>query len=373
MDSQAMATGLMDTEAMVQDLRTLVECESPSGDVAATRRCAEVVAELGQRWLGAAPRVVRTGERVALLWSWEGPRRRLVLGHLDTVWPMGTLARWPFTHDADRASGPGCFDMKAGIVQAMHAIASLEDPSGMQLLLTSDEEVGAPDSRPLIEQVAREVDEVFVPEASAAGALKVERKGVSLYAVHVTGRAAHAGLEPELGVNASIELAHQVLAIAALQDASVGTTVTPTVLSAGTTTNTVPAAGQIRVDVRARTEAEQDRVDAAVRALVPVLDGAALSIEGGKNRPPLERRRSERLLARAVQAYRDLGYGELAGVAVGGASDGNFTAGLGIPTLDGLGAVGDGAHAEGEWVSVPDMSRRAALLAALVRPDDPAR
>ncbi|QFG68452.1 M20 family metallopeptidase [Ornithinimicrobium pratense] len=363
----------METAVMVQDLRTLVECESPSGDVAATTRCAEVVAELGERWLGAPPQVLRTGERVALLWSWEGPQRRLVLGHLDTVWPMGTLARWPFTHDAQRASGPGCFDMKAGIVQAMHAIASLEDPSGLALLLTSDEEIGAPDSRSLIEQVAQGMSAVYVPEASAAGALKVERKGVSLYAVQVAGRAAHAGLEPELGVNASIELAHQVLAVAGLQDLSAGTTVTPTVLSAGTTTNTVPAAGQIRVDVRARTEAEQDRVDAAMRALRPVLDGASLTIEGGKNRPPLERRRSEALLARAVHAYRELGFGELGAVAVGGASDGNFTAGLGIATLDGLGAVGDGAHAEGEWVSVPDLPRRARLLAALVRPDEAAR
>lgn len=363
----------MDTDVMVQDLRTLVECESPSGDVAATTNCAKAVAELGERWLGAAPQVLRTGERVALLWSWAGPQRRLVLGHLDTVWPMGTLARWPFTHDAERASGPGCFDMKAGIVQAMHAIASLENPSGVQLLLTSDEEIGAPDSRPLIEQVARDASAVYVPEPSAAAALKVERKGVSLYAVQVTGRAAHAGLEPELGVNASIELAHQVLAVAGLQDVAAGTTVTPTVLSAGTTTNTVPAAGQIRVDVRARSEAEQDRVDAAIQALAPVLEGASLRIEGGKNRPPLERHRSEALLARAVQAYRELGYGELGAVAVGGASDGNFTAGLGIPTLDGLGAVGDGAHAEGEWVSVPDLARRARLLATLVRPDEPAR
>ena len=362
---------LMTIPAMVEDLRTLVESESPSDDVRATARCAEVVADLGRRRMGRSPEVVSTGDRVALLWSWEGPSRRLVLGHLDTVWPLGTLARWPFAVEGDRATGPGCFDMKGGIVQAMHAIASLPDPSGLQLLLTSDEEIGAPDSRPLIEEVARGAEAVYVAEPSAAGALKVERKGVSLYSVEVAGRAAHAGLEPELGVNASVELAHQVLAIARLGDPHAGTTVTPTVMTAGTTTNTVPAAARVRVDVRARTEAEQDRVDAALHALRPVLEGAAVEVLGGKNRPPLERRRSEALLARAVGAYRALGYGELAAVAVGGASDGNFTAGLGVPTLDGLGPVGDGAHAEGEWVSVPDLVRRTELLAALVRPDQP--
>lgn len=362
-------TDLMTISSMVEDLRTLVESESPSDDVRATARCAEVVADMGRERMGHSPQVVSTGDRVALLWTWDGPSRRLVLGHLDTVWPLGTLARWPFAVEGDRATGPGCFDMKGGIVQAMHAIASLPDPSGLQLLLTSDEEIGAPDSRPLIEEVARVAEAVYVAEPSAAAALKVERKGVSLYSVEVAGRAAHAGLEPELGVNASVELAHQVLAISGLSDPAAGTTVTPTVISAGTTTNTVPAAARVRVDVRARTEVEQDRVDEALRSLRPVLNRATVEILGGKNRPPLERRRSHALFARAVEAYRVLGYGELAGVAVGGASDGNFTAGLGVPTLDGLGPVGDGAHAEGEWVSVPDLVRRAALLAALVRPD----
>lgn len=355
---------------LLEDLRTLVECESPSEDLAATTSCAKLVADLGTERMGREPEVLRTGERVALLWSWPGASRRLILGHLDTVWPMGTLARWPFQVEGERATGPGCFDMKAGIVQAMHAIASLPDPSGVQLLLTSDEEIGAPDSRGLIEEVAGGTQAVFVAEPSAQGALKIERKGVSLYSVEAVGRAAHAGLEPELGVNASVELAHQVLAIAALGDPELGTTVTPGVISAGTTTNTVPAGGRVSVDVRARTVEEQERVDAAMRALRPVLPGASVLVHGGPNRPPLERRRSADLLERAVQEFADLGFGGLQGVAVGGGSDGNFTAGLGIPTLDGLGPVGDGAHAEGEWVSVPDLPRRSALLAALVRRHD---
>lgn len=363
----------LDPAPLLEDLRTLVECESPSEDIAATTRCAELVAALGAERMGRAPEMLRTGERVALLWSWPGAPRRLVLGHLDTVWPLGTLARWPFQVEGERATGPGCFDMKAGIVQAMHAIASLPDPSGVQLLLTSDEEIGAPDSRALIEEVAGGTRAVYVAEPSARAALKIERKGVSLYSVEAVGRAAHAGLEPERGINATVELAHQVIAIAGLGDPQLGTTVTPAVISAGTTTNTVPAGGQVSVDVRARTVEEQDRVDAAMHGLRPVLPGAGLTIHGGPNRPPLERRRSADLLERAVQAYRELGFGDLQGVAVGGGSDGNFTAGLGIPTLDGLGPVGDGAHAEGEWVSVPDLPRRSALLAALVRQHDPAR
>ena len=226
--------------------------------------------------------------------------------------------------------------------------------------------------------MAWDADEAYVPEASAPGeqangALKIERKGVSLYSVVITGRAAHAGLEPERGVNASIELAYQVLALATLGDPALGTTVTPTVLASGTTTNTVPAGARIEVDVRVCTVAEQDRVDAAIRALRPHLDGAQVTIEGGPNRPPLERKRTARLFHRAQEAYAALGLGDLEGVAVGGASDGNFTAGVGTDTLDGIGAVGGGAHAEGEWVSVPDLWKRAALLASLVRPHDQQR
>jgi glutamate carboxypeptidase len=206
-----------------------------------------------------------------------------------------------------------------------------------------------------------------VLEASAdGGALKTERKGVSLYEVRVTGRAAHAGLEPERGVNATLELAHQALAVNALGDPRAGTTVTPTAAHAGTTTNTVPATGSFAVDVRARTLAEQNRVDRAIRALPPVLPGARVDIAGGLNRPPLEAVASAALFERAQGIAQRLGLSALTSAAVGGASDGNFTAGAGTPTLDGLGAVGGGAHAADEHVLVDELPGRTALLRALV-------
>ncbi|WP_211288230.1 M20/M25/M40 family metallo-hydrolase [Mumia flava] len=204
-------------------------------------------------------------------------------------------------------------------------------------------------------------------EASAdGGALKTERKGVSLYDVVIEGRAAHAGLEPEKGVSAAVEVAHQVLAVAGLGDAGLGTTVTPTVVQAGTTTNTVAARGRFAVDVRARTRAEQERVDAALRGLVPHLDGARIVVEGGINRPPLEAVMSEELFATASRLADRLGLPAPTSAGVGGASDGNFTAGVGVPTLDGLGAVGGGAHADHEHVLVDELPGRTALLGALV-------
>ena len=207
----------------------------------------------------------------------------------------------------------------------------------------------------------------LVLEASAdGGALKTARKGVSLYDVRVLGRAAHAGLEPELGVNATLELAHQALVVSALTEPALGTTVTPTVMRAGTTTNTVPAEGSFAVDVRVRTLAEQDRVDAALRSLRSVVPGASLEITGGPNRPPLDPAASAALFDRARALAGRLGLPDLVAVAVGGASDGNFTAGVGAPTLDGLGAVGGGAHADDEHVLVEALPGRTALLAALV-------
>ena len=205
---------------------------------------------------------------------------------------------------------------------------------------------------------------MLVTEGSAdGGALKTERKGTSMYEVTLHGRAAHAGLEPERGVNATIEGAYQVLAVSRLADPGAGTTVVPTVLSAGTTTNTVPAQGKFMVDVRVRNLAEQRRVDEAMRALEPVLDGAKVEVTGGPNRAPMELTASAALFELASE----LAGFELAQAAVGGASDGNFTAGVGVPTLDGLGAVGGGAHAESEHVLVSELVPRTELLAALVR------
>lgn len=354
------------TDEIVADTVALLEVESPSDDLTATARCAAVAAEIGARLLGRPPQRITDEGRTALLWP-PATGGVLLLGHVDTVWPLGTLDRWPVSQLDERLSGPGVFDMKAGVVQGLHALAALGAPAGAGMLLTTDEELGSPSSRVLIEQVAQACSAVLVLEASADGALKVGRKGVSLYRLEVQGRAAHAGLEPERGVNALLELAHQVQAIAGLGNAAAGTTVTPTVASAGTTTNTVPAHAEVRVDVRAATRMEQDRVDADMRALAPALSGARLALHGGPNRPPMEPAQARHLMDVALRVAAELGLSiPSEGVSVGGASDGNFTAGIGVPTLDGLGAVGDHAHAEGEYVRVDAMPERAALVAGLV-------
>jgi glutamate carboxypeptidase len=353
---------------LLADLERLVCQESPSHDLAAVAASAEVVAALGEQRLGSpAERIVLEG-RTHLRWRLgTGPRKVLLVGHHDTVWPIGTLQRLPWRVDAGVARGPGCFDMKAGLVQIFHALRALPSHDGVTVLITGDEEIGSPTSRALIEEEARAVDAAFVLEASAdGGALKTRRKGVSRYELTVEGRAAHAGLEPERGVNAGVELATQVLRIAGLDDPDLGTTVTPTALSAGTTSNTVPAAARLAIDVRVPTLGEQRRVDKALHALRPELAGASLRLDGGPNRPPLDAASSAALFELARGLHADLGYGELAERAVGGASDGNFTAGVGTPTLDGLGAVGGGAHADDEHVIIDQLVPRTDLLAALV-------
>ena len=358
----------MDLPLLLADLRELVECESPSADLAAVARSADVVARIGTARLGIAPEYVVSDGRTHLRWRLgDGPSRVLVLGHHDTVWPLGSLARHPWSIEGNVLRGPGCFDMKAGLAMAFHALAELDERAGITLLVTGDEEIGSPSSRELIEEEARSASAALVLEASAdGGALKTERKGVSLYDVRVLGRAAHAGLEPERGVNATLELAHQALVVAALSDRETGTTVTPTVARAGTTTNTVPAEGSFSVDVRVRSLAEQNRVDVAMRSLRCVVPGASLEIAGGPNRPPLEAAASAGLFSRADALAAELGLPGLVAAAVGGASDGNLTAGVGTPTLDGLGAVGGGAHADDEHVLVDALPGRTALLGALV-------
>ncbi|MGW4409564.1 M20 family metallopeptidase [Nonomuraea sp. NPDC004702] len=349
---------------MIEDLEELVLCESFSRDLAAVARSAEVVAAMGARHLGARPEFLVIDGVTHLRWSFGTPRV-LLLGHHDTVWPIGTLATHPWSVVDGVARGPGVFDMKAGLVQTFHALAGLGSLDGVTLLITGDEELGSITSAPLITDTARGLAAAFVMEASAdGGALKTSRKGTSMYTLRVRGKAAHAGLEPEKGANAGVELAHQILAIAALGAGD--TTVTPTVLRGGTTLNTVPAEATVGVDVRASTVAEQLRVDAAMRALAPVVPGTRLEVEGGPNRPPLEAAMSASLYALAQDLAGGLDVGPLTAAAVGGASDGNFTAGAGCPTLDGLGAVGGGAHADHEHVVVAEMPRRAALLRALI-------
>lgn len=351
---------------MVERLSMLVACESPAGSVAHLETCAELLAGWGELILGRpVQRMARDGLPHLL---WPAPDRGiLLLGHFDTVWPAGTVSQWPFAVADGRATGPGVCDMKAGIVQMLAAVDMLQDASRVGLLLTCDEESGSGTSRALIEEQARRCAAVLVCEPSAPdGTLKIARKGGSAYQLMIGGKAAHAGVEPHLGVNATTELAHQVLTVLELADTAKGTSVTPTVIKGGTTSNTVPEEASVCVDVRAWTSAELDRVDQAIRSLPAWLSGASLAIGGGLNRYPMPSEVALPLLEAARAAAVDLGVPPPAGGWAPGASDGNFTGALGIPTLDGLGAVGGGSHARGEYVDVSMMPDRAALLAGLV-------
>lgn len=363
----AMRDGLLDVAAMTDEVLELVRCESPSDDLAAVARSADAVDGLGSRLLGRRAERIEIDGVTHLRWRFGGTPRVLLLGHHDTVWPVGSLPAHPAEVRDGRLTGPGSFDMKAGIVMAFHAIAALPSPDGVSLLITGDEEPGSTTSRALIEDEARGCAAALVLEAAGpGGALKTERKGVSRYEVHVRGRAAHAGLEPERGVNATLELAHQVQAVAGIGAPGIGTTVTMTRAEAGTTSNTVPARGHFAVDVRATSAAEQQRVHAEIGALAAHLPGASVEVLGGVNRPPLDLRSSRALFARISRIADELDLGPLDSVAVGGASDGNFTAGVGTPTLDGLGAVGGGAHADDEHVIVSELEPRARLLSVLI-------
>ncbi|MFJ4677242.1 M20 family metallopeptidase [Kitasatospora sp. NPDC088783] len=357
-------------DSMLDDLRKLVEIESPSRDLAALRTSAEAVAAVIESRLGGRAVLLEGGAGPHVHWSGGGDPRVLVLGHHDTVFPLGTLARRPFRVANGRATGPGVFDMLGGLVQAVHGLAALDDTSGVEILVTADEEVGSGSSRALIEERARACGAVLVFEGAAeGGALKTGRKGCGTFELSVRGQAAHAGLEPEAGVNALVEAAHQVLDIAALSRPEVGTTVTPTMASAGIADNVVPAEATVTVDVRVETAEEKERIESAFASLRPHLRGVGLVVRGTVGRPPMQQSASQPLfrLARRLQPG-------LAGTAVGGGSDGNFTAALGVPTLDGLGAVGGGAHADHEYVVVDAMVPRARLVTGLVNAirDEPA-
>jgi len=358
---------------MLADLERLVRCESPSADLAAVRRSAELIAEIGTGRLGSVPDRIEIDGCSHLRWRFgKGPNRIIVLAHHDTVWPIGSLLTHPWSNEAGVVRGPGTVDMKAGLVQAIHALSVLIERGapldGVVLLVTGDEEIGSVTSRWLIEDEARGCEACFVFEgAGPHGSLKTGRKGTCLYRIEVTGRAAHAGAEPEKGVNSSVELAHLILAVSTLGDRELGTSVTPTVAGAGTTTNTVPASAFLNVDVRARTALEQQRVDLALRAIAPTLPGSVLTVLGDINRPPMEVSSGAELFERAVRLGRRDGLGEFTQSSVGGASDGNFTAGIGVPTLDGFGAIGGGAHADNEHVLVASLVPRSALLMALIR------
>ena len=355
---------------LLRDVKALVEVESPSHDLAAVARSAEVVARIGAAHLGVEAEVIERDGWTHLRWRF-GPADRhgiLLLGHHDTVWPLGSLAERPFSIEGDVIRGPGCFDMLAGIAQMFHVSRALGPDAAHTLVITGDEEIGSASSRALIEEeaVAHAATLVFEPSAGA-GELKVARKGVARYAVRIGGRAAHAGLEPERGVNATLELAAQAQWLAALSRPDLGTSVTPTSARSGTTSNTVPAEARLSVDIRASSLAELERVGAAVSTRRPVLPGAELTFVGGLDRPPLEESMSHDLYQLARDCTSEAGIADLAGSSVGGASDGNLTAAAGCPTLDGLGAVGGGAHADDEHAFVSQMAPRTALATMIAR------
>jgi glutamate carboxypeptidase len=295
----------------------------------------------------------------------------LLLGHLDTVWGIGTLREMPFKVRAGRAYGPGIFDMKSGIVCALWAIKALHSTGiprarPVRIFLNPDEEVASRAFRKELLAEARRARAVLVLEpALGSGALKTARKGVGEFRLIVHGRPAHAGINPAAGVNAITELARQLLRVEEMADPKRGLTLTVGVIEGGTRTNVVPELAQARIDVRVPRPADARRIEQRVRSLKPLHPEARLVIEGGVNRPPLERVRAVALFEQARELGRKMGL-ELEEGSTGGGSDGNFTAALGIPTLDGLGGVGDGAHARHEHVVIRELPRRAALLAALI-------
>ena len=346
-------------------LRTVVEAESPSNDPEALAHCADVVASLGEEMLGERPVRHEVDGVPQLEWASHGEPAIALIGHFDTVWPMGTVAERPFRVDGEWAYGPGILDMKAGIVQGLAAL-SVVGLAGVTLLLTGDEEIGSVASQELIERVARRAEAVLVLEPAAGSALKTARKGVANYDLEVLGKEAHAGLAPEDGINATVAVAHLAIAAAALSDPGLATTVTPTTLSAGSAMNTVPGRARLHVDVRAWTGAELARVDAAVRRLDPGVPDARVLVETGPTRTPMEEHHTRALFELAKKAAAAAGLGEITGAAVGGGSDGQLATGVGTPTLDGLGAVGADAHARDERILVAEMVPRATLVAALV-------
>jgi glutamate carboxypeptidase len=343
------------TAEMIDALRRLVEAESFSTDAEGLARCASVIDELCREVLGSGAESAGEGH---LRWRREGDRPVLLLCHYDTVWPPGTLEGWPFTGEDGVARGPGAFDMKAGVVQAVHAAAAVQGP--VTILFTGDEEVGSRTSRALIEDEAHASRAVLVLEPAAGESVKVARKGVGGWKVAVEGRAAHAGLDPGRGVNAIAEISRQVERILSLARPDVGTTVVVGTIGGGTAANVVPESAWCSVDARMWNEDEAERIAAAMDSLEPTIPGARITVRGGLNRGPLPREASEPLYRRLVA----LGY-EVGAAEVGGGSDGNFTAALGIPTLDGLGPVGGGAHARDEHVLVDQMPRRAEMVTRL--------
>ena len=362
-------------DAMVATIRELVEIESPSDNKAAVDRLAEVVAEKFAAFGGAVRmhRATDFGNHLQVDLGGAGGAPVLLLGHYDTVYPLGTLGKMPCRVDGDKLTGPGVLDMKSGIALMLAAISGLRDwdgelPRPVSVLLVSDEEVGSDSSRVITESLAKKAAAVLVLEPSYGrdGAVKTARKGVGEYEIKVTGKSSHAGLDFEKGANAILELARQIERVSGFTDLKKGLTVNVGIVSGGSRTNVVPAEAIAQVDVRIARMKDGAGIDKKIRGLRAFNRKCKVEISGGINRPPMERTPGVAgLYAAAVGIAADLGW-KLGEAAVGGGSDGNFTAGMGIPTLDGLGGVGDGAHAVHEHILISELPRRAALVAGLI-------
>ena len=363
-------------DEMVSTIRQMVEIESPSDNKAAVDRLGEYVASRFSAIGGRVEfhRVTDFGNHLQV--NFEGASGRkpvLLLGHIDTVYPLGTLRSMPCKIDKGRLWGPGVLDMKSGIGLMIHALGALrssgsELPRPVTVLLVSDEEIGSDTSRHITESLAKKSEAVFVLEPSYGldGAVKTARKGVGEYLIKVTGKAAHSGLDFEKGVNAVVELARQIEKVSKFTDLKRGLTVNPGVISGGTRVNVVPAEATVAVDLRISKLKDAAGIDRKFRSLRPFNRKCRVTVTGGLNRPPLERTGGVvELYRKAASISRSLG-NRLGEAAVGGGSDGNFTGGLGIPTLDGLGGVGEGAHATHESIVIETLPWRAALLAGLI-------
>jgi glutamate carboxypeptidase len=365
------------TPEMVDCLRRLVESESPSLEKAAADRCCRVVAREWRVRGAAVERIAQKhrGDHLRIVWAPEEHRatgQLLVLGHYDTVYASGTLRTMPFRVKGSKAYGPGVFDMKAGIVQALFAFEALREMKAaprkrVVFLWTSDEEIGSGTSRKLLETEARRSDAVFVlePAFGTQGLLKTSRKGVGEAELIVHGRASHAGLAPQDGVNAIHELAAQITRLQKWNNFKRGITVNADIVEGGTRTNVIADKARAVLDLRALNIADMRHLEKRLRSLRPIHKGAELEIRGGFDRPPLERKMSAALFAQAKAFAAEAGV-KLGKCCAGGGSDGNLTAALGVRTLDGLGAVGSGAHSQKEYIFTRNLPERAALLAALL-------
>lgn len=362
---------------MLATLQRLVLAESPSLEKAPADRCCNLLAAEWRKRGARVERIAqkRRGDHLRVTW-WPQKSRAdgqfLVLGHYDTVYSSGTLPKMPFRVTRGKVYGPGVFDMKAGIVQALFALKALQETQApltrrLVFLWTSDEEIGSESSRKLIEAEARRSDAVFVlePALGPLGLLKTARKGVGEAEIIVRGRASHAGLAPQKGINAIHELARQLARIQEWNDPRHGVTVNADVIEGGTRVNVIAERARAVLDLRALRVADMHRLERRLHALSPILPGARLEIRGGFNRAPLERKFSAALFAKAKSLAAQMGL-SLEECTAGGGSDGNLTAALGVATLDGLGAVGHGAHSAHEHILINTMPVRSALLAALL-------